>query len=81
MDDEILTDIPVVLSQPGCRPCAGVKSWLTNNGIDFVEKDVTQDTEALDTMIALGYKGTPVIIAGDQHWQGVDMDKMASLKP
>ena len=76
-----MTDIPVILSQPGCRPCAGVKTWFKNNGVDFVERDVTEDEDALNLLTSLGYAGTPVIIAGDTHWQGVQPDKMASLKP
>lgn len=68
-----------VLSQPMCAPCTQVKKFLTTRGIEFVERDVTVDDEARELLLSLGHTGTPVIIAGDDHWKGIDLVKMREL--
>ncbi|WP_318283932.1 glutaredoxin family protein [Rhodococcus ruber] len=60
----------VVMSQPGCFPCRGVKRYLDTRGIAYVAKDITEDAGAMDTVKALGYQQTPVVIYGDQHHGG-----------
>lgn len=68
-----------VFSQPGCTPCARVKAWLNSKNVDFTERNVQEDADALDTILDLGYSGVPVIMAGDKHWSGIDLAKMKEL--
>ena len=68
-----------VLTQPMCGPCTQVKKFLTNRGIEFEERDVTADEEARNLLLSLGHTGTPVVIAGDDHWKGIDLAKMREL--
>ena len=40
------------------------------------------DPEALKEFDALGYQGTPVVVAGDKHWAGTDIiawDKIGGM--
>lgn len=57
----------IVYSQPGCGPCIGIKMHLKRAGVPFVERNVRADPEAEATVRALGYTGTPVVVAGDKH--------------
>ena len=68
-----------VFTQPNCAPCRSVKKWLTDKGVDFVERDVTVDSEALTTIGMLGYAGTPVIQTESDSWIGVNLSKMKEL--
>ena len=65
-----------VFSQPGCVPCKRGKAWLEKNGIEFVERDVTVDVQALEELGSMGYMGAPVFRKGDEHFQGFDINKL-----
>lgn len=42
---------------PGCPLCADARTWLRDNKIDFVEKDVASDYSALRRMYRLTRQG------------------------
>jgi len=53
------------------------KSWLTDNNIPFLEKNVEQAGIA-DELMALGYKVTPVIfVEGGESIVGYSPSKLA----
>lgn len=56
--------ITIVYTQPGCGPCIAVKKKLQKLDIPYEERDVTEPGIA-DEVVALGYTGTPVIVAPD----------------
>lgn len=66
-------------SKPGCNPCRLTKRALDSKGIKYVAKDITEDPTALERVRELGYQTVPVIEAGDQHWNGYQPDRLASL--
>ena len=66
-----------VYSKPNCQPCTAVKRWLTNAGVEFQELDAMEHVELLGSM---GYRGAPVVVAGDMHFQGFDPNMLAKLK-
>ena len=56
-----------VYSTPGCKFCKKTKNFLDEEGIDYTEKNVAEDSEALKTMVkASGQKGVPVTVVGDE---------------
>ena len=59
-----------VYSQPGCGPCIAVKRHLRGAGVGFEVRDVRADEQAAAEVAALGYQGTPVVVAGDMHTYG-----------
>jgi len=67
-------------SQPNCNPCNQTKKWLAKNNIDFEIKDITEDRDAFDTIIALGFTGTPVVVTENDSWQGTDIAKLKKIK-
>jgi glutaredoxin-like protein NrdH len=69
----------IVISSPGCQPCRISKEVLKSRGIDFVERNIAEDPEALELAKSLGYSSSPVIIDGDTHWSGLDRDKLLAI--
>ena len=60
----------IVYSQPGCGPCVAVTRHLRKAGVGFEVRDVRADETAAAEVAALGYQGTPVVVAGDMHAHG-----------
>ena len=70
----------VVISSPGCIPCRFTKARLEKNGIEFEERNVAEDPDALELARSLGYQSTPVVIAPDgSHWSGLDPDRIDAI--
>lgn len=69
----------VLYTQPTCSPCKQVKRQLTTRGIEFTERDITADPDALRDLRALGFNGTPVIQTDTDAWIGFDNAKIEAL--
>jgi glutaredoxin-like YruB-family protein len=69
----------VVYSQPGCVPCKALKGYLEDLGIHFEDKDITQDEAAMTEVLDMGFRGTPVLVVGDEAIQGFDPDEVKRL--
>ncbi len=59
--------------------CGKVKEFLSQNKIDFVERDVTVDETALADLQKLRYMTTPVTVADDEVIVGFDRDKLEKV--
>ncbi len=59
--------------------CGKVKEFLSQNKIDFVERDVTVDETALADLQKLRYMTTPVTVADDEVIVGFDRDKLEEV--
>lgn len=69
-----------VLTSPSCQPCRFTKKRLNDLGVEFVERDVSTDSEAMELAKNLGYNATPVVILDTgEHWQGLDPDRLNLL--
>ncbi|MGA9140241.1 MAG: glutaredoxin domain-containing protein [Methanocella sp.] len=70
----------MVYSQPTCPACNELKEYLKKKGVDFEDRDVTTDPEALREMIKVHkVRVTPLVIAGDKKIIGfdpVEIDKL-----
>lgn len=69
----------VVYSSDTCPYCVAAKDFLKEKKVDFVEKNVTTDTEARNELIEKGYRGVPVIVVGDEEIVGFDKPRLESL--
>jgi glutaredoxin len=45
----------------GWGPCVATKSWLKKHKIEYIEKDVGDDS-IKDEILALGYRTTPIVV-------------------
>lgn len=68
-----------VYSKPACPQCDFTKKHLTKNDIPFEVVDITQDDEARETVLALGYSSAPVVVSGDVHFSGFRPDRLTEL--
>ena len=65
-----------VYSKPNCQPCGAVKRWLAKEGIEYQELDAM---EHVDLLSGMGYRGAPVVVAGDIHFQGFDPNMLKKI--
>jgi glutaredoxin len=56
-----------------------VKEFLSQRGVEFTERDVTQDEAALAELEELGVLTTPVTLIGEQVIVGFDPAKLEQL--
>lgn len=59
--------------------CGKVKEFLSQNKIDFVERDVTADETALADLQKLRYMTTPVTVVDGEVIVGFDRDKLEKV--
>jgi glutaredoxin-like protein NrdH len=55
------------------------KKKLTEYGIPFVEKSLTDHPLVLDTFKAQGYLSAPIVTTDIKTWSGFRLDKIKSL--
>lgn len=69
----------VVYTKPACVQCDMTKRYMDKNGIEYTTVDITQDQEAFDMLIEMGFKAAPVVISGDLAWAGFQPEKINLL--
>lgn len=68
-----------IYTQPNCTQCEQTKRFLTLKEVPFETVDITQDADAFDFVVGLGYKSVPVVVNGDDHWSGFRLEKLNAL--
>jgi thioredoxin reductase (NADPH) len=59
--------------------CNRVKEFLSQRGIPFRDKNILEDSVALDELQKLGYMTTPVTVIDGEVIIGFDQAKLESL--
>ncbi len=60
---------PILYTQPGCADSAKVRAWLTEQGIGFTERSVT-DQETAEALAGTGVFATPLLVVGETQVLG-----------
>lgn len=68
-----------VYTKPACVQCNATYKALDKVGLSYEIVDISQDAEARDHVMALGYLQAPVVVAGDDHWSGFRPDRIKKL--
>lgn len=68
-----------VYTMTGCQHCAGVKAYLKEKGIEFTERNVLEDDQAMAAFKTLGFRGTPVTLVGVEAIVGFDREKLDEI--
>jgi len=68
----------VVFSQPGWMFCGKVKEFLSQNKIEFTDRNVAADETALQELEKLGYMTTPVTVIDGAVVVGFDVPKVSA---
>ncbi|MBI2935410.1 MAG: glutaredoxin family protein [Chloroflexi bacterium] len=53
-----------------------VKVYLSRKGIPFTERNVSLDPQAMDDLLKLGYRATPVTLVKNQRLVGYNPKKL-----
>lgn len=70
-----------VYTKPACIQCTMTKRSLDKLGLPYDIIDISEDTDAYDKVIALGFSSAPVVIAGDEAWAGFQPERISALVP
>ena len=70
-----------VYSKPSCQACRLTYKQLEKVGVDYRAVDITEDPEAMELVRRLGYLSAPVVVAGEESWDGFRPDKIRALAP
>jgi len=65
-----------VFTMHGCSACNHAKEFLARNGVEFTERNVSEDSEAREELLAMGYRAAPVIKVDNQTMLGFDAEKL-----
>ena len=53
-----------------------VKVYLSRKGLEFIEKNVSEDDAARDELLAMGLRSTPVTVIGGENVVGYSPPKL-----
>jgi glutaredoxin len=56
-----------------------VKEFLSQNKVDFTDRNIAADEAALNELEKLGYMTTPVTVIDDEVVVGFDVSKLSTL--
>jgi glutaredoxin-like protein NrdH len=55
------------------------KKLLDKNGVSYTTVDITQDQEAYDKIVSMGFMAAPVVITADDAWAGFNPEKINAI--
>ena len=59
--------------------CGMEKAWLSQNGVSFEERNMTDDPSALEELVELGMLSTPITLIDGEVVVGFDREKLSKL--
>lgn len=68
-----------VYTKPACVQCTATYRALDKKGIVYQSVDITQDTEAHERLMALGFQQAPVVESPVGNWSGFNPLKVDEL--
>lgn len=70
----------IVFTQPDCPPCRSAKVYLADKGLEFEERDVTADKDAVrDLVETYQSRSTPTIVIGENVMIGFDPEELDQI--
>jgi len=70
-----------VYTKPACVQSNATYKALDKQGLAYEIVDITEEAEARDYVMALGYLQAPVVVAGGEHWSGFRPDRIRAIVP
>lgn len=68
-----------VYTKPSCVQCDMTKRMLDNLNVEYNTVDITEDADALEMILSMGFKSAPVVITDTDSWAGFQPDKINLL--
>jgi len=66
---------------PDCQQCRATKRKMDQLGINYEAIDLSEDHDAREYVLSLGYSAAPVVDAGGMTWQGYKPEWIQDLVP
>ena len=60
-----------------CVHCKAAKNFFNENNIEYTEKNVDKDRQALDYLVEKGYRGVPVINIDGEDMVGFNKETVS----
>lgn len=68
-----------IYTSDSCIQCIKAKEYLKSNNIEYIEYNISKNSEARKELIRMGYMSIPVMIIDGEHVLGFDLNRMKSL--
>jgi glutaredoxin-like protein NrdH len=68
-----------VYTKPACVQCDATKRHLDKAGLEYETIDITQNPDALDKILNMGFQAAPVVITDNDSWSGFQPDKLDGI--
>jgi len=68
-----------VYTKPACVQCNATYKALDKQGLEYDIIDISEDADARDFVMALGYLQAPVVVTSEGHWSGFRPDRIKAL--
>lgn len=65
-----------IFTNHGCSACRDAKSFLSQHGVPFVERNIGDDPAAREELINAGFRAVPVIRVDDESMVGFSAPKL-----
>jgi glutaredoxin-like YruB-family protein len=70
----------IIFTQPDCPPCRWVKSFLSDKGVEFEERDLSLDPQAVHDLVNVyESRSTPTLVVGEQVFIGFDPEQLQEV--
>ncbi|MDO4594381.1 MAG: glutaredoxin family protein [Tissierellia bacterium] len=69
----------IIYTSSTCTHCKTAKRYFNENNIDYTEKNVDTDRDALNELIERGHRAVPVIEIDGEEIVGFDQPRVAKL--
>lgn len=68
-----------VYTKPACVQCDMTKRYLDKAGVAYETVDITENPDALDMILSMGFSSAPVVMSPEGSWAGFQPDKLSQL--
>lgn len=68
-----------VYTSTTCTFCKATKNFLNENNVEYTERNIDKDKEAMNYLIEHGHRGVPVSVIDGQEVVGFDRERLTEL--
>ncbi len=80
LEEDVKMDKKIIIfTSNTCGYCHMAKDYLNENGIEYEEKNISENPDARKELMNQGFMGVPVIYVDDEVIQGFDQAKLEAL--
>lgn len=69
----------LIYTTPTCPDCRSLKAWLSDKGVAYVERDLSDPDIMAEAKVRTGVRVAPITIIGDEVFYGTFADQKPRL--